>query len=231
MKFARKNAWDLHKNMFKGKHVRSSSDHQAEKLRRRVVASRSDCHNEGREFIIDSGASLHMLSKDALTPGDRETMIKSGDLTVIVTATRNRRVDDDAAVYINDLDVLGTMMLLKDSPAALSLRSLCEEMGHSYGWKMESLFFPLTENGKVRGANLRTMHVTISVGSKEPRIPDVPTKASGESQVPKHQSGSDTFFNPMPQARRTQATHPATDCISQVSRYRESGRMERFQNG
>ena len=38
----------------------------------KVVASRSDLHNEKRQFMIDGSASLHMISKDARTVGERE---------------------------------------------------------------------------------------------------------------------------------------------------------------
>ena len=58
-----------------------------------------------------------------------------------------------------------------------------------------------------------------------------------ESQVPNHQETSrETFFNPMSQARRTQARHRATDCISLVSRHWEicckrSERLQPFKEG
>ena len=45
-------------------------------------------------------------------------------------------------------------------------------------------------------------------------------------QMPDHQKNDrHKFFNPMSQARKTQAMHGATDCISQVSRHRETGYM------
>ena len=35
----------------------------------KVVASRSFCYHEDKEFIVDSGASLHMVSKNEFTSG------------------------------------------------------------------------------------------------------------------------------------------------------------------
>ena len=37
----------------------------------------------------------------------------------------------EAIVYMNDLDTFVTIMLLENSPAALSLSVLCEDMGYS----------------------------------------------------------------------------------------------------
>ena len=65
MEFVRKNAQDLHKNIYKV---------QGTDVQTNIVVSRSDCHDEDREFLVDSGASLHMISKNALTA---ETMRKS----------------------------------------------------------------------------------------------------------------------------------------------------------
>ena len=44
---------------------------------------------------------------------------------------------EDAKLYVNDLDVFVTMMLLENSPAVLSLGQLCEEMDYSYEWENE----------------------------------------------------------------------------------------------
>ena len=74
MTFARKKSWDLHKNIkserdFALRRVKSlpTSKRTTEE---KVVASRSDCEREDREFIVDSGESLHMRSKNELTSGE-----------------------------------------------------------------------------------------------------------------------------------------------------------------
>ena len=38
----------------------------------KVVASGSDCEHEEREFTVDSGASLHMMSKDEVTSSEKD---------------------------------------------------------------------------------------------------------------------------------------------------------------
>ena len=48
-----------------------------------MVASRSDCEDEHQEFIVDSGASLHMMSKNELTACETNTIRRSKEPTVI----------------------------------------------------------------------------------------------------------------------------------------------------
>ena len=103
--------------------------------REKVVASRSDCKHEDREFIVDCGASLHMMSKNELASGEKDTIIKSTEPTVIMTVNGKAESTEEAVVHVHDMDVFVTMMLLEDSPAVISLGVECEEMGFSYEWK------------------------------------------------------------------------------------------------
>ena len=75
-----------------------------------------------------------MMSKRTPTPGEKQTVRKSGDIAVIMTANGMSGSTQEAAVYINDLVVYVTVMLLEDSPAVLSLGLLCEEMGVDERW-------------------------------------------------------------------------------------------------
>ena len=52
---------------------------------------------------VDSGASLHMMSKQELTLGGKETIRKSKEPTVIATADGKAESTEDATVYVNDL--------------------------------------------------------------------------------------------------------------------------------
>ena len=99
------------------RHVNNSSDLPTTK--EKVAASRSHCEYEEHEIIVDSGASLHMMSKNELTSGEKDTF-------------RVSESTEDATVYVNDLDVFVTIMLLEDSAAMLSFGSLCEESLHHW---------------------------------------------------------------------------------------------------
>ena len=54
-----------------------------------------------------------------------------------MTANEMARSTEEATVYVDDLDVSVTMVLLEDSPAVLSLASLREERATNRNWKWE----------------------------------------------------------------------------------------------
>ena len=76
---------------------------------------------EEREFVVDSGASLHMVSKRDLNSAELETMRISKNPTTVMT--------EEATVYVKDLDLIVTVMLLEETPAVLSPGKLCEDHG------------------------------------------------------------------------------------------------------
>ena len=105
----------------------------------KVVTSRSDCAHGDGDFFVDSGASLHKLSKNELTCGDKDTIRRSRESTVNTTASGKAESTEEARVYVNDLVVSVTMVLLEDLAAVVSLGLLGEELGCTCGWKRECL--------------------------------------------------------------------------------------------
>ena len=96
MEFALKKAWDFHKNIYvvKGTFVQS-------------------CENSS-DLQLVSGASLHMMRNNELTSGEEDTISRSKEPTVITTAGGKAEPTEEVAVYVNDLDVFVTKMLLED---------------------------------------------------------------------------------------------------------------------
>ena len=93
-----------------------------------------------REFVVDSGASMHMVNKRDLTSTEVETMRISKNPTTVQT----RR---EATVYVEELHLFVTVMLLEETPAVLSLGKLCEDHGYTYHWTSGQKPL-LTKNGK-----------------------------------------------------------------------------------
>ena len=83
---------------------------------------------EEREFVIDSGASMHMLSKKDLSSEELETLRRSRTPTVVVTANGEVQTHEEAQVCVHDLGFFLTVQLLEDTSAVLSLGMLCEEL-------------------------------------------------------------------------------------------------------
>ena len=87
-----------------------------------------------REFVVESGASMHMISKKDLSDAEMDTLTKSCSPTTVITANGELQTHGEAMVYVEELDVFLTMKVLENTPALLSLRKLCDENGYSYEW-------------------------------------------------------------------------------------------------
>ena len=89
---------------------------------------------EEREFVVDSGASMHMISKKDLNDAEMDTLTNSCSPTTVITANGEVQTHEEATVYVKELDIFLTMKVLENTPAMLSLGKLCDEHGYSYEW-------------------------------------------------------------------------------------------------
>ena len=83
---------------------------------------------------MDSGASMHMISKKDVNSAELETVTKSCSPTIVITANGEVQTHEEAIVYVKELDIFLTMKVLENTPAVLSLGKLCDEHGYSYEW-------------------------------------------------------------------------------------------------
>ena len=58
----------------------------------------------------------------------------SRNLTTVITANGEVLTNEEATVYMHDLELVVTVQNLEDNPAVLSQGKLCEDHGHSYEW-------------------------------------------------------------------------------------------------
>ena len=86
---------------------------------------------EEKEFVVDSGASMHMISKKDLNFAELETVTTSRSPTTVKTANGEVQTNEEATVYVRVLVVFLTTKVLEDTPAVLSLGKLCDEHGYS----------------------------------------------------------------------------------------------------
>ena len=89
---------------------------------------------EEREFVVDSGASMLMISEKDFSDAEMDTLTKSCSPTIVITANGEVQTHEEATVYVRALDIFLTMKVLKNTPAVLSLGKLCDENGYSYEW-------------------------------------------------------------------------------------------------
>ena len=60
---------------------------------------------EEREFVVDSGASMHMISKRDLSNAEMDTLTKSSSPTIVITATGEVQTHEEATVYVKDMGI------------------------------------------------------------------------------------------------------------------------------
>ena len=89
---------------------------------------------EEREFVVDSGASMHMISKKDLNSSEMDTFTKSCSPTKVITANGEVQTHEGTTVYDKELGIFLTMKVLENTAAVLSLGMLCDENGYSYEW-------------------------------------------------------------------------------------------------
>ena len=89
---------------------------------------------EGGEFVVDSGASMHVISQNDLNSAELETLTTPRSPTTVITANGEVQTHEEATVYVKELEKFLTMKDLEDTPAVLSLGKFCDENGYSYEW-------------------------------------------------------------------------------------------------
>ena len=94
----------------------------------------SNLKHEEREFVVNSGVSMHMISKKDLSDAEMDTLTKSCSPTIVMTANGEVQTHEEATVYVKEFDIFLTMKVLENTPAVSSLGKLCDENGYSYEW-------------------------------------------------------------------------------------------------
>ena len=143
-------AWNLAQNIYKLKEKDEATFYSpAEEW---VLSAASTKEPEEREFVVDSWASMHMVSEKDLDSAELETMRTSRRPTTVM-ANGEVQTREEATVCVKELDLFVTVMLLEETTAVLSLGKLCEDHGYTYhctsGQKPH-----LTKNGKRIDCNI-----------------------------------------------------------------------------
>ena len=102
---AREAAWKLAKSVLKLKeHERATFFSPSES---RCLPA-STLKPEEREFVVDSGASMHMISKKNLSGAEMDTLTESCSLTTVIPANGEVQTHEEATVYIKELYIFLT---------------------------------------------------------------------------------------------------------------------------
>ena len=148
-----------------------------------VLPAASTKEPEEREFVVDSGASVHMVSKRGLSPAELETMRTSRSPTTVMTANGEVQTKEEATENVKQLDLFVKVMFLEETPAVFTLGKLCEDHGYTYHW-ISGQKPHLIKNGKRLDCNISNFvpfvvpGLSVSASSTTPS----PTSPSSSSQ-------------------------------------------------
>ena len=104
---AREAAWRLAKNIFKLQEKHKTAFFSPSE--NWCLPAPSTLKPEEREFVVDSGASMHMISKKDLNSAELETVTTSRSSTTVLTANGEVQTHEEATVHVKELDIFLTM--------------------------------------------------------------------------------------------------------------------------
>ena len=116
---AREAAWRLAKIFLKLKEKNKAAFFSPSE--NRCLPAPSTLKPEEREFVVDSRASMHMISKKDLNSAEIDTLTTSRSPTTVITANGEVQTYEEATVHVKELDIFLTMKVFEDTPAVLSL--------------------------------------------------------------------------------------------------------------
>ena len=212
-RWAREAAWKLAKSVLKLKEKNKATLFSPSENRCQPA---STLKPEEREFVVDSGASMHMISKKDLNDAEMDTLTKSCSPTTVITANGEVQTHEEATVYVKELAIFLTMKVLEDTPAVLSLGKLCDENGYSYEW-INGQKPHLIKNGIRIQCNTENFVPIV--------VPGLPTSFSSSS----HPSTSKTLSRP--ESHHSTSTSSSSSCPTTTASSDSETRDREYQSG
>ena len=125
--WARSAAWKLRKELF-------PKDKKEEFYVTHEPVAACVAHNP-REYVVDSGASFHLISRKDLTKRELQTVRPAEEPQTLATANGVVQATQEAEIYAKDLDLIVRALILEDVPPVLSLGRLVRNHQCEYIWK------------------------------------------------------------------------------------------------
>ena len=183
---AQSRAWNLAKNIFRLKeNDKATFFSPAEKC---VLPVASTKEPEKRESVVDSGASMHLVSKKDLNFAKLENMRTSRSPTTVMTANGEVRTKEEATVHVKELDLFVKVMLPEETPAVLCFVKLCEVHVYTFHW-ISGQKPHLFRNGKRIDCNISNDVPFVVLGKTASSSSTTPSSASSPS------SSQDSVFD------------------------------------
>ena len=117
----REAAWKLAKSVLKLNEKNKATFFSPSENRCHLASSLKP---EEREFVVDSGASMHMISKKDLSEAEMDTLTKSCSPTIVITANGEVQTHEEAIVYVKELDIFFFESLRKHASSIVARKAL-----------------------------------------------------------------------------------------------------------
>ena len=125
---ARGDAWRLAKHMYKLKEKdKATFCSPADEW---ILPAASTIKLEEREFVVDSGATMHIFSRKDLDKAELETVRISTNPTMVMTANGEVLTKEEATENVKELDLFVTVMLLDTPASSLTWKTLRRSWEH-----------------------------------------------------------------------------------------------------
>ena len=118
---ARGVAWNLANNIYNLKNADKATRYTS--VEARAMPAPTSKRPEEREVVVDSGASMRMLSKKDLSSDELDTLRRSRNPITVVTANGEVQTNEEAQVCVHDPDLVVLVQLLEETPAVCRLEN------------------------------------------------------------------------------------------------------------
>ena len=88
-----------------------------------------------RKYILDSGASFHLVDPGTLTEEEKQTIEKIPDPITLETANGEVTVDQRCLIRVKELDVQLWAFLHTDTVCVISLGLIVDRAGFTFNWQ------------------------------------------------------------------------------------------------
>ena len=183
------------RNIFASSRIRTKATFRTP-VEAKVMPAPTSKRPAEREFVGDSGASTHMMSKKEISSEEMDTVKRSRNSTVVLTANGEVHTHEEAQVFVHDLNLFVTVQFFKETLAVLSLGKLCEDHGYSNEW-VSGQKPRLTKGGK---------SIICETDNFVP--PDVPGLSTNSESIPSSTSPQDSVRREAEMASRKLVRSP-----------------------
>jgi hypothetical protein len=102
---------------------------------RKIYALQGKAKGPKRRYLVDSGASFHLTSKESLSQKERKTLRKLPFPLDIQTANGVVTLEWCADVYVHLLQITVTCMILSGTVSVLSLGRIVDDNNFDFAWR------------------------------------------------------------------------------------------------